>query len=569
MDHEYTPNTRPRNPEKNSDEVNCHPYNSRGRRLFPQRRPSIPTSVSRKVNATSDSPFLESLPSRDDSPIDHLDIDSTTSSPRSVDSVATVNVRVISTSERPFSRTDPRVWEHARIFTPYLASSLPRSCSIGWPIYPSNKSMETSFSAPLYTVTPARGNLQWKSMAQFHQFGRHLRPRDRQSAEITARTSHVPIAVRQDWSGEEYEHVSKRVESRPNVPAFEIASWDCTVKLSTVVTAADSGRLHIHHLAVLSVIMPTGELHAERVSLSIMVTNALCYDRKRSLGHGQSSLLFQEDISQPGLFPRGGAELVIERDSCDLEKPLNLYFAFTYPSPHPSVMASLPTFRPKGGRSLSEVVFIAEPLPPLSMRTFTRDPLSSWKMYDHAVSQVTCYERIGLPRLYPGACQDDIHMRILELDPVRFGAVGESALSSIVWNLNITVHGRLGEQLECRMSFFLEVGPATVLVSLVPHGWMPRYFIVDGRVATEKSGECWKSKEGHITVFKTAHMTPGPIMVETYWQGLSKTRKNDGYNLDSPPLPQIADRKMLGGRLTCGANESECLWQNPPLYPLI
>lgn len=397
-------------------------------------------------------------------------------------------------------------------------------------------------------------------MAQFHEFGRHLRPRDSQSREVTAHTSLVPIAVRQDWSGGEDEHLFNRVKNCPDVPALEVASWDCTVKLSTVVTVADSGRLHIHHLAVLSVMMPMGKLHAERVNLSIVVANALRNDQKRSLGPGQSSLLFQEDVSQSGFFPRGGVELVIERDSCDLEKPLNLYFAFTYPSPHHFVMASLPTFRPKGGRSLSEVVFIAEPLPPLSMRTLTKGLLSSWKLCDHPVSQVTCYERIGLPRPYPAVCQDDIQMRILELDPVRFGAVGESDLSSMVWNLDITIHGRLGEQLECRMSFFLEVGPATVLSSFVPHGWVPRYFIVDGRVATEKSGECWKNKEGHITIFKTARMTPGPIKLETYWQGPTNTRKNDGYISDSPPLPQIADRKMLGGRLTCGANESECLW---------
>ena len=560
MDHEYTPNTWPRSPEENSDEVNCHPYDSRGRRLFPQRRPSIPTSVSHNVNAAPDFPLLGSLFSRDDSPIDHQEIYSTTSSPSSVDSVATVHVRVISTSERPFSGTDPRVWEDARTCTQYLTSSLPSSRSIGWPIYPhnpSNKSMQTSFSAPLYTDTPARGNLQWKSMAQFHKLGRHRRPRDSQATEVITHTSLVPSAVRQDWSREEYEHIFNRVESRPSVPALEIASWDCTVKLSTVVTVADSGRLHIHHLAVLSVIMPMEELHAERVNLSIVVTNALRNDQKRSLGPGQSSLLFQEDVSQSGLFPRAGVELVIERDNCDLEKPLNLFFAFTYPSPHHFVMASLPTFRPKGGRSLSEVVFIAEPLPPLIMRTLTRDPLSSWELCDHPVSQVTCYERIGLPRLSPAACQDDIQMRILELDPVRFGAVGESALSSMVWNLEITIHGRLGEQLECRMSFSLEVGPATVLVSLIPHGWVPRYFIVDGHVATEKSEECWKNKEGHITIFKTAYMTPGPIVVETCWQGPSKTRKHDGYSADSLPLPQIADRKMLGGRLTCGVNESE------------
>lgn len=549
-------------PKRNTDSVRCHPWDSRGRRLFPQRRPSIPTFVSHFENVIPDSPPLETSPSRDHLPFDHQENDSSTSSPGSVDSVATVEVHVSSNPDRPFSEPDPRVGRETRVSTPYLAGLLPGSCSVGRPITPhnpSNKSMETSFSAPLYTDTPARGSLQWRSMAQFHTFGHHPRPKHSQSPEVTDHTSLVPTAVRQDWSRGKDDHVINRVKSHPHVSALDIAIWDCTVKLSTVVTVTDKGRLHIHHLAVLSVIMPLGELHAEKVSLSIVVANALRKDHTRSLGPGQSSLLFKEDVSQPGFFPREGVVLVVERDSCDLEKPLNLYFAFTYPSPHHFFMASLPTFRPKGGRSLSEVVFIAEPLPPLSMTTFIRDPLSSWRLCDHPVSQVTCYERIELPRLYPAGFQDDIQMRILELDPVRFRAVGESALPSMVWKLDITVHGRLGEQLECRMSFFLEVGLATILVSLVPHGWVPRYFIIDGRVATEKGGECWKNEEGHITILKQAHMIPGPILVETYWQGPPKNRKHAGYNSDNPPLPRVADRKMLGGRLTCGANESECL----------
>ena len=107
------------------------------------------------------------------------------------------------------------------------------------------------------------------------------------------------------------------------------------------------------------------------------------------------------------------------------------------------------------------------------------------------------------------------------------------------------------------MSFFLEVGAATPLVSLGPHGWVPRYFIVGGRVATEKVGECWKNKEGHITIFKQAHMAPGPIMVETYWQGSSECDKPDGSTTDDILLPRVTDRKVLGGRLTCRANESK------------
>lgn len=600
MHTDYDPETQLRSLTESEKIGDCHHWDSRGRRLFPQRRPSIPTSASRcatTIRRFSHFEMSPPLPSRNHSPSDHHN--SNTSSPSSVDSAGTVKVRMSPTPDWLFSEADPKIRGDARGGTPCLVGSLPQSCSVGRPATPrnpSNRSFETSFSTPLYNDTPARGNLRWKSMAQFQKTGRRLRPRTplqlangektpgdsdinedqlvpaieafkgylpfemapcqrRLSPETIAHSGVVPIEVHQDWGRQEDTYVVTKDQSCPDVPAFEIATWDCSVKLSTVATVTDNGRLHVHHLALLSVIVPKKKLYTEKVSLSFVVANALRNDHKCSLGPGQSSLLFKEDISQPGFFPREGAEMVIVRDSCDLEKPLNLYFVFTYSSPRNFVMASLPTFRPKEGRSLSEVVFIAEPLPPLSMRTFIREPLSSWKLCHHRVSHVTCYERINLPRLYPAGFQDDIQIKFFELDPLRFRALGESSLSSVVWKLDITIQRLLGEQLECRMSFFLEVGASTSLLSLVPHGWVPRYFIVDGRVATENVGECWMNKEGHITIFKKAHMALGPIMVETYWQGPLKRDENDGQSMKNPLLPRIADRKVLGGKLTCEANE--------------
>ena len=188
------------------------------------------------------------------------------------------------------------------------------------------------------------------------------------------------------------------------------------------------------------------------------------------------------------------------------------------------------------------------------MKTFINDPLSSWKLCDHPLSQVTCYERIDLHRLYPAGFKDDIQMRLVKLAPVRFQTLGDSSLSSVVQKLEITVYDRPGEQMECGMSFVLEIGATTALVSLDPHGWEPRYFIVDGRVATEMGGECWMNKEGHMTIFKNANMSPGPIMVETYWQGPPKQGKLDGHSTIYLPLPRVMDRKVLGGKLTCHDN---------------
>ena len=597
IDLHHDSNIQPRCPTKNKDSVKCYPWDSRGRRLFPQRRTSLPTSVSRDLNVTPRFSPCETSPLDDHSPIEHERLDRTTSTPSSVDSVATVIVRLTPNNDRPSLKTDSGFEGDAHILTPYLAGSLPVSFSVEPPVTPHNSSIKrlrTSFSAPSYNDVPARESLQWKSMAHFQKSSHRLSPRIQsrlpngeqafrhsdkscdpsgvvpkvglpiesgpcqwsQSPKTTAQPRLSPIEVGQD-------------HSRRDIPALKISTWDCTMKLSTVATVAGNGKLHVHHLALLSVIMPMEALYADKVSLSFIVFNALRTDQKRSLGLGQSSLLFKENVSQAGFFPREGAELVIVRERSDLEKPLSLYFAFTYLSPWHFVMASLPVFRPKEGRTLSEVVFIAEPRPPLSMTTYIRDPVSSWRLHDHAISQVTCYERIDLPRLHSAGFRDDIQMRILELEPVRFRALGQSILSRLIWNLDVTVHELPGEQVDCRMSFFVEVGMATALVSLIPHGWVPRYFIVDGRVVTEQAGECWKDKEGQITIFKQRHMSYGPIMVETYWQEPPKHNGQNVYNTDSLPLPRVAHRKVLGGRLACRANESKRLRQRASFHSLM
>ena len=584
------------------DRVTCHPEDSCRRRLFPLRRPSIPCSVRPNHNAVWSCSPPEISHSMDHSPDDRQVYNSQSSSPSSADSVNTVKVHRSPTPERLFSQADPRAGENACGQESYLSESLPDSRSVKQPISPyhiSNKSLETGSCAPLLTDTHTRGSLQWKSMAQFHRSRYRLRHRallqlsngkqtghvsnesrnnivptmdssdgdfpssfvPRQwsrwsdSSETAAKPKLLPIESHQHSAQEEYNYVATYDQGCPDGSAFEIATFDCTVKLSTVATVTSNGNLHVNHLVLLSVIAPMEESGSLKVGLSFLVTNALHENCIHSLGASQSSILFKQDVSQPGLFPHEGAELIVVRDRCDVEKPISLYFAFIYPSPCPSVTTSFPALRPKEGRSLSELVFIAEPLPSLSMKTFINDPLSSWKLCDHPLSQVTCYERIDLPRLDPAGFKDDIQMRLVKLAPVRFRALGDSNLSSVVQKLEITINDRPGEQMECGMNFVLEIGAATAIVSLDPHGWEPRCFIVDGRVATEKGGECWINKEGHITISRNAHMAPGPIMVETYWQGPPKQGKLDDHSTVYLPLPRFMDRKVLGGKLTCQDNE--------------
>lgn len=606
MDIDCNPKTPPHSLVKDENSVDCLPWNSRGRRLFPQRRTSIPASINCGIDAKSCFPTFEQLPSDDVSTIDLQELDSSASSSSSAGSGATVNVRKSPASGRQFSETDLGLREDACLRTPYMPGVLSVPCSVGPPIVPHkspNIILASDVSARPYNDAPARGHLQWKSMAQFHRARHCLSPgilshllndeqapcdsnnhhdplvaknddskgsplfetdcrwsQWRQSSKPTVHPNLPPVEVHQDSDRDENTYVVNKGHGSSNVPALGMTTCDCTVKMSTVATITDNGKLHVHHLALLSVIMPTEEPYAGKVSLSFMVSNALRTDHKRNLELGQSSLLFKEDICQSDIFPREGVELIIVRDSCDLEKPLNLYFAFTYLDPYHFVMAKLPSFWPKKGSLLSEVVLITEPQPPLRLEAYIRDPLSSWRLCHHPVNRVTYYERIRLPRRYHAGLQDDIEIRFAELDPVRFRALGDSPLSRVVWKLDITLYELVGGRIECRMSFFVDVGVATAVVSLIPHGWVPQYFIIEGCVATEKAGECWKNKEGRITVFKQAHMGPGPVMVETYWQGPPiKDIDHDIGSALNLSLPGLADRKVLGGRLTCLDYESKCL----------
>ena len=579
----------------NKNSTTCDAWDSRGRRLFPQCRPSISTpGIYNKKATLGFAPFGESL-SEDHMRTNNEAPDGITSSPSSVKSVDTIKVRKSHTLNRPSPKTDLRHGKDT------MTGSLPKSYLVNLPISPHkppNKSLGISSSAALYSNMSARGNLQWRSKAQFHKSRQHVRPsvlsqlpngeqsphnlgqshkslvptndasncrppnqgRFCQRSQIPQTTIHPgvsPVQANHESGRPEDAYIVAKAHSYPDLSVLEIVTWDCTVTLSTVATIAGDGKLHVHHLALVSVIKPMEELYAEKISLSLVVANALRSDHRCNLALGQSSLLFKEDVSQPGFFPREGVELIIVRDSFDLEKPLNLHFAFTYPTPRHFFMASLPIFRPKEGISLSETVLIAEPRPPLNMTTFIRDPLSSWKMRHHPSSSVTCYERINLPRLSPAGFQDCIQMRILQLDPVRFRALRGSAPPKVIWKLDITVHEHCERQTECRVSFFIEVGASIPLVSLIPHGWVPRYFIIDGRVATKQSGQCWKDNGGHIAIFKQPHMGSGSILVETYWQGPPKHGSHHTHSADKMILPRIVDRKVLGGRISCRANEGK------------
>jgi len=345
-----------------------------------------------------------------------------------------------------------------------------------------------------------------------------------------------------------------------NDTIHRIRTWDTSVKLCTVVKMSQKGGIELHHHAELSVTIPKQDISATQVSICLDVINGVRRDHTCYLDCGQSSLFFEEDI--PLRSPdRREAEINIIRDVCDMEKPLNVYLSFIYPMTEHGPEALLPAFRPTTGKVLSESVFIAEPDSPLIMRTSARGQYSTWRSTQQSTDRVMQFERMEMPSLYPEGLKDDLRIKIVEPSPIQYRAIGGFTAASVVWGLEIQVQRILGMKLECRMSLWLDIGVANILLSMDSHGWVPNFFLVDRRLATEAGGE-WRQHEGHLILFKQPHMLPGPVKVEMNWQETDDVNCVHGDCADQILLPRIVDCEVLSGSFSC-KNTGVASFSNP------
>lgn len=331
-----------------------------------------------------------------------------------------------------------------------------------------------------------------------------------------------------------------------------ISSWDASVQLYTNATMSKKGEVKIQYHAHLSVTIPKQEIDTARICLNLIVTHGLRGNHTRHLEAGHSSLYLDDEPSATPSTEPAKAEIEIIRNVCDMERPLDLYFASSYPtSDHIKNMQVLPSFRPSNGRVLSESVFLREPDAPLTMKTKARSLYSTWKATPGSLNKVTQFERIDTPPLYPLGLRDDLRVGIMENAAVEFQSLNALASTDVVWNFDIEIQQLLGMALECRMSLYVEVQRASNrLVTIDSHGWIPTFFLVDGSLATEQVGE-WRQLDGQLTLFKQAHMVPGPIKLELNWQGPPTMAYSECKSPYKLLLPSVLDHEVLGGSLRC------------------
>ena len=345
----------------------------------------------------------------------------------------------------------------------------------------------------------------------------------------------------------------------------EVKSWDSAITICTSASTFKDEKILVQHHVQMTVIVPKVYIAAERVRLSIMVSNGLQAGHVRHLETGHSSLSFEEDPPLHGFVSPKDQEIIVSRDTCDLELPLQLYFSFAYPSQrNHCIVATVPTFRPHQGMTLSEIVFIDKPSLPLTLKPLARDHLSGWKTRASSASHATRFERVDVPRLYPEGFRDDVRIMIIDPSPVCFESLSELQPCDVVRNLDVTVEEVLDGQLECDLSFNLEVGHQNPVVTLDAHGWRPKYFVIDGRLVTEQTQAWRENEQGYMALLEQEGMAKGPIRVETHWQEPESIRLfNEGCMKDLP-LPRITDLRVVGGRLTCKVDKREDRWK--PTY---
>jgi len=512
------------------------PYTIRSpRRLFPQRRTSLCRYLPPKTLQTTD--------------FDAENYEQDCSDDGSSSSSGTVKMGALSKLDLP----DPNSWlpladcyPVEQPCTPYLLHHIDEKMEgVPYQLCPStpatvSSGLDDAFTSPsYYTNKAAQRKVRIDSKPKVCGSGPNLGLKTTQSLPNLREASH-----RSELESADPTHLEGVI--------CQINEWDASVQLYTVAALSPKGRIEIHHHARISVRIPKQEIETERICLNLVVTHGLHGTHTRHLEAGHSSLYFDDEpFSLPSSKP-ANAEIEIIRNVCDIERPLDLYFASSYPTSEDHTdMQVLPSFRPSNGRVLSESVFLGEPVAPLVMKTKARSLYSTWKATPHPLSKVTQFERIDTPPLYPLGLRDDLRIAIMELSAVKFQSLGMLAATDVVWNFDIKIQQLPGTELECRMSLYLEVGMASNrLMTIDSHGWIPKFFLVDGSLATEQIAE-WRHLGAQLTLFKQAHMLPGPMKLELNWQEPPDMTRSNGNKPYELLLPRVLDREVLGGSLTC------------------
>lgn len=528
------------------------PRSSSIRRLFPQHRTPLSSKAGNSISPRFDAPHPEKL---DVSESNEDMSDGSSSSSSGTVKISALSDLELSSPDTTMSARIPSSDEKPP--TPFQMSNMEnkaetpaRRILAAQPHTPQIRPLSTFNASPLTLPSPptslgraSQRKVRWSSRAEMYGPGDHLGVKTTKSLPNLRYTS---LNSDPDRSYCGSVPIVERDDVRRDDSIYHIPKWEMSVELYTDVVQLQAGNIEIHHHALLSITAPKQEIHAQRVSLVIVMVNGPLYNQQHILERDQRSLFLDEDLIS---FSPRLVEIAILQDVCDMEKPLDVYFKTSHPMSAGEVLIAIPEIRPRDGKVFPESVLIAEPSPPLKMTTLARREHSTWKTTHgchDCMQQARQFERIELPRLYPDGQKDDICIKITEPHPVTFQSLGTLAATEVAWDLKIKVHRPLGTDIGCHMNLCIHVGDVNKLLTFNAHDWKPKISLIGGRLATEAVGE-WR-KIGHdMVLFKQPWMHAGPLQVEIFWNE-PQAVVGSGHDL---PLPTITDRDILSASLVC------------------
>ena len=346
-----------------------------------------------------------------------------------------------------------------------------------------------------------------------------------------------------------------------------IDSWNSTVTLHTLPEWSENGGTKMKHRANLTFELPDFNLYAEKIQFSMIVKYGPREGSSHFLGleGGPISLPNGTNWLDSSHGPRDSeAEITITRSAKNLADPVELLFTLNY-SDKDYITTCLPKFRPKLGKVLMERIVLLKTSPPLFVDHLTRGHLNTWRIIEscHGEKRWMLLDRLEVSPLFPEGLKDAAMVRIRKLSPVHYEALESSVdplspvhASNVIKELEIRIEKVFEGELECHISLEVQVGSSSRLLTVDDHDWIPSFFIIDGKLATEKAGEWRENEEGYKTLFKSSTMDTGQmIKLEMHWKELvisdefkdeEEERIKVGYK-----IPRIVDKGILGGTLQC------------------
>lgn len=376
------------------------------------------------------------------------------------------------------------------------------------------------------------------------------------------------------------ERFSLRMRLKAAVHRLEL--WNSTVTLYTTMSYSPGQGMRIRYSASLTVDHPKEDYFAERIVFAILVKNGPQNGGLYRLRSGQSIV----QLAQPAVSASdtsttrfaqamtsakkdGTVEILIERDSCDLEKRLGLEFTCRLYLDMGEASMALPVISPKLGKVLSEKIWVLKPSPPLKLHAVSRPFLSTWQVSKRTVAkmELVCFHRIEVPTLFPPAFTEDAVVHIRTFNRTLFDQFAEPAStlaegpSTVVPSLNMTVDVLPKGRLEYRLFFDLEIMPnGNRLLQVDPVGWQPKYALVNGHLSTANHAPWYDDDESFISMFRSSWMKSGhKLQLEmSFVQNRCGDFTANGRDWveSSYPLPRVTDKVILGGALTCNCDNA-------------